>query len=116
RASFRRALLFLSFFFPAPAPTAIYTLSLHDALPICGRARTRDGGLYEPRQGERASATAVAPQSLLHLRQLRRARGGGRKRAAPAHLEDRAVWPQHQSRRPNRSGPQIGRASCRERV
>src|SRR5207248_4892636 len=22
---------------PAPAPTALYTLSLHDALPICGR-------------------------------------------------------------------------------
>src|SRR5699024_11334433 len=25
----------LSFFFNAPAPTYIYTLSLHDALPIC---------------------------------------------------------------------------------
>src|SRR6266480_7905182 len=24
------------FFFNAPAPTEIYTLSLHDALPICG--------------------------------------------------------------------------------
>src|SRR5689334_25441603 len=28
-------LLFASFFFHDPAPTAIYTLSLHDALPIC---------------------------------------------------------------------------------
>src|SRR5206468_7778714 len=35
------ALLFLLFFFNAPAPTELYTLSLHDALPIswtsCGR-------------------------------------------------------------------------------
>src|SRR5205823_14623540 len=28
-----------SFFFPDPAPTDIYTLSLHDALPICDRDR-----------------------------------------------------------------------------
>src|SRR5699024_12652010 len=26
---------FLFFFFPSPSPTDIYTLSLHDALPIC---------------------------------------------------------------------------------
>src|SRR5437867_13344924 len=29
---------FFFFFFTAPAPTEIYTLSLHDALPICDRA------------------------------------------------------------------------------
>src|SRR5205807_9452167 len=29
------------FFFNAPAPTEIYTLSLHDALPISGRIRSR---------------------------------------------------------------------------
>src|SRR5207302_9684766 len=29
------------FFFNAPAPTEIYTLSLHDALPISGRAAAR---------------------------------------------------------------------------
>src|SRR5690606_41308401 len=33
----------LLFFFTAPAPTEIYTLSLHDALPICRqRAQDRD--------------------------------------------------------------------------
>src|SRR5690625_7085864 len=32
-----RAALSVSFFVKAPAPTAIYTLSLHDALPIFGR-------------------------------------------------------------------------------
>ena len=32
---------FFCFFFNATAPTEIYTLSLHDALPICGGS---DGG------------------------------------------------------------------------
>src|SRR5207253_11172223 len=32
----------LLFFFPATAPTDIYTLSLHDALPICSRAPSRE--------------------------------------------------------------------------
>src|SRR5437868_11352044 len=31
----------LLFFFTDPAPTVIYTLSLHDALPICGLRRRR---------------------------------------------------------------------------
>src|SRR5205814_8279579 len=31
------------FFFNAPAPTEIYTLSLHDALPISGRVTHRQG-------------------------------------------------------------------------
>src|SRR3712207_9433799 len=30
-------LLIIYFFFNDPAPTEIYTLSLHDALPICAR-------------------------------------------------------------------------------
>src|SRR5207247_10796845 len=34
-------ILFSSFFFIDPAPTQIYTLSLHDALPISGEARRR---------------------------------------------------------------------------
>src|SRR5690606_42040383 len=36
--SFCRLCLLLVFFFNAPAPTEIYTLSLHDALPISARA------------------------------------------------------------------------------
>src|SRR5699024_12796329 len=37
--------LYLSFFFPTPPTTALYTLSLHDALPICPETATvfRDG-------------------------------------------------------------------------
>src|SRR5437773_11124088 len=32
--------LFFFFFFNDPAPTALYTLSLHDALPICAQWRS----------------------------------------------------------------------------
>src|SRR5206468_12848897 len=34
---------FLFFFFNDPATPAIYTLSLHDALPICRKRSTRSG-------------------------------------------------------------------------
>src|SRR5205814_9551905 len=37
----RLPLFLFSFFFNAPAPTEIYTLSLHDALPICRTSSAR---------------------------------------------------------------------------
>src|SRR5262245_64264274 len=44
----------LCFFFNDPAPTAIYTLSLHDALPICGPAGRQRGTRRRPaRRGGR---------------------------------------------------------------
>src|SRR5437870_9053870 len=52
----RYALVSSFFFFTRPSPTEIYTLSLHDALPICdaprrgGRATDR-GHLVRPPQG-----------------------------------------------------------------
>src|SRR3712207_7787018 len=36
------------FFFKDPATTEIYTLSLHDALPICAGRRRRPGGVLVP--------------------------------------------------------------------
>src|SRR5947208_10688078 len=51
-------LLFFSFFFYDPAPTDIYTLSLHDALPISHRVDDRDvrevtvGGVVERVAGD----------------------------------------------------------------
>src|SRR5438309_6909 len=45
--------LSLFFFFNAPAPTEIYTLSLHDALPISTAARNRDHPVL-PGRGRRA--------------------------------------------------------------
>src|SRR5436305_15285867 len=44
---FSALFLFLFFFFNAPATTEIYTLSLHDALPISARDATRDACLAE---------------------------------------------------------------------
>src|SRR5437870_7443219 len=43
-----------SFFFTAPAPTEIYTLSLHDALPISARGSRCDAP-PRPRHGWRRS-------------------------------------------------------------
>src|SRR5206468_10615968 len=46
------------FFFPDPAPTEIYTLSLHDALPICAT------DLLEQRLGRRGVDFAHCDDSL----------------------------------------------------
>src|SRR5690349_22471063 len=46
------------FFFTAPATPRIYTLSLHDALPIFARARAR--GAEHLRRGARAAGAARA--------------------------------------------------------
>src|SRR5256885_11388754 len=43
-----RALFLDFFFFNDTATTEIYTLSLHDALPICAGARGRDPGQRHP--------------------------------------------------------------------
>src|SRR5206468_11264529 len=55
-------LVFFFFFFNDPAPTAIYTLSLHDALPIYAR---RQAAFYQPAGASRRGrgVTADAPGS-----------------------------------------------------
>src|SRR2546430_9734631 len=47
-------LSFIFFFFIDPAPTEIYTLPLHDALPICARYRADQARLARVRQTEQA--------------------------------------------------------------
>src|SRR5206468_10490433 len=54
------SLFFFFFFFNNPAPTEIYTLSLHDALPI---SRSRLLGLSEATCASRRSRAAPAPPS-----------------------------------------------------
>src|SRR5687768_17999996 len=60
--------LILLFFFNDAAPTEIYTLSLHDALPIC-----RDGGPFGPARrsivspGRQALQHPGQPSDLAHL-------------------------------------------------
>src|SRR2546430_14852111 len=47
------------FFFNDTATTEIYTLSLHDALPICVRRPTRMGSVRRTRRAPWTSATVV---------------------------------------------------------
>src|SRR5437773_9521962 len=70
--------LFRPFFFNAPAPTQIYTLSLHDALPISSarpRTRSRESPSRPRTQSQRppagsAAGTARARRSEEHTSEL----------------------------------------------
>src|SRR5438093_13273660 len=56
------------FFFNDTAPTEIYTLSLHDALPIC---RKSSSSFHPARPAEyRCAITAVAERSEEHTSEL----------------------------------------------
>src|SRR3989442_3989825 len=66
--------VFSFFFFNDTATTEIYTLSLHDALPICAPPLTNDEGLIPARQGSKAE-----PRRLLQHRD----------RGPPRHRRDR---------------------------
>src|SRR5690349_23180902 len=70
----------LIFFFNATAPTEIYTLSLHDALPICAApssgANCPDG--CERRQWRRPPPQSTAPW-LARTRRARSRRSGCRR-------------------------------------
>src|SRR5436190_11261235 len=63
---------YLLFFFNAPPPTDIYTLSLHDALPIferlAGRVRPQRLGLHAlPVVGERVQAESRSEEHTSEL-------------------------------------------------
>src|SRR5207248_10889900 len=61
------------FFFNDPAPTEIYTLSLHDALPIC-----RQSGGHRPRL-QRADSDYEQSRARFNLHVTRRGRAQDRK-------------------------------------
>src|SRR5687767_15452677 len=81
---------FCFFFFNDTATTEIYTLSLHDALPIFGarhrlddrHPRQRDRGARQP-EGDHHRAQGVAPPRCRHARPRadRAARGNERLRS-----------------------------------
>src|SRR5215203_2481520 len=63
--------LFTIFFFNETATTEIYTLSLHDALPISGRRRPRAGGHRRSVRSSKAGSTRRAsPRSEEHTSEL----------------------------------------------
>src|SRR5207253_9905951 len=87
----------------APPPPPLYTLSLHDALPIC---TSGGSGAAPPRlRGDRARAAQRGPHRL---------HGDGQDFGGP----DRRGPPRPSFRGHRRAdrGAEIGRASCRERV
>src|SRR5256885_15905913 len=103
------------FFFNDTATTEIYTLSLHDALPICAERRLGEAVACHVGEGE--------------LAQVAQALGQQEGQDGPAHQEadgvDQAVIAAgHDRGRDAQEGGgrhvvarnQIGRASCRERV
>src|SRR5688572_31669789 len=56
----------LTFFFSNDtATTEIYTLSLHDALPICAQSRSRSMGSCAVQDRRRKSTPRVSPSSTL---------------------------------------------------
>src|SRR5436853_2370689 len=65
----KTALKLLYFFFTDPATTEIYTLSLHDALPICARLRHRPVRQVAPRPPE---ARRVRPPDGPRVRRVLR--------------------------------------------
>src|SRR5436305_9790585 len=53
---------FVFFFFTDPSPTEIYTLSLHDALPICGTMTWRVLPAFDDLPSENTGLEATAIQ------------------------------------------------------
>src|SRR5438093_11481603 len=84
-ASFLCVFFFFFFFFNDPAPTEIYTLSLHDALPIYLRCSARSrGGSACDRCANAGTARVPGARDLL-------VRFNARVHAHPAQLENPAL-------------------------
>src|SRR5215475_16229730 len=63
--------VFCFFFFNDTATTEIYTLSLHDALPICGAGCVRARRSCWMRRWAPSSSAAASPRSEEHTSELR---------------------------------------------
>src|SRR2546422_10659340 len=101
--------IFFFFFFNDTATTEIYTLSLHDALPISLR------GLPERQHHARGLEDRAEPfHSAVPLRRDRDETGGV-EASLQLDVAHRGV-PDRRERRVPRREREIGRASCRGRV
>src|SRR3712207_8554658 len=76
-----RSYLVFFFFFNDTATTEIYTLSLHDALPICGGGSGFSRWSGDAGRGSRAGASAGGPDraGAGHRRRLRHGAPRGRR-------------------------------------
>src|SRR3989441_11669312 len=83
---------FLSFFFNDTATTEIYTLSLHDALPIYPGRGGRSHRAAAPRGAARPGGPTVDPPGRARRPDAHAGRAG-RRRAAPYTARRRAVRP-----------------------
>src|SRR3712207_8410505 len=92
------------FFFNDTATTEIYTLALHDALPIYRKRRREEQGCRQQRRG--------ADQQLLILAQGQRHQARGQHHATQQHEEERvlSVWKDRKSTRLNSSHANISYA------
>src|SRR3712207_9558228 len=95
------------FFFNDTATTEIYTLSLHDALPICQRRCVR----VQPADDDRQAGCAAPAARGRPPGRRRRARERAQGRVAEAGLAlDRALRPDRKSTRLNSSHANISYA------
>src|SRR5438270_10267599 len=81
--------LYISFFFNAPAPTEIYTLSLHDALPIsdaCRSAPQRMDGDALDDSVDRAAGEGVVGADAVVLRGVQRDRKSTRLNSSHSQI------------------------------
>src|SRR5690606_41919505 len=76
-----------SFFFNVPAPSSIYTLSLHDALPISDACRRADPGLQRRAGYRHRAGEAVDAQPAARHRALGEA-GRGERRRSEEHTSE----------------------------
>src|SRR3989440_12265551 len=86
-----RAVWFFFFFLNDPAPTEIYPLSLHDALPICRASASAPSGSPHPPRPRRGSRGRLGRPSLRRADRVWRRSGAPLARAGigagPAHAE-----------------------------
>src|SRR5256886_11780838 len=99
KQSIYRSLIYFFFFFNDTATTEIYTLSLHDALPICIERVVRDGREEEAAQDDRLPADPIREPAEEDERrrgeQQRRTRDeGGVQHVGLLHLLDEIQRPE----------------------
>src|SRR5205807_9336309 len=78
----------LLFFFTAPSTTQIYTLSLHDALPISQPPSHPGADAVEPARGVRRAADGPRPPPPRRPTDSRRRRGRRRRGRSEEHTSE----------------------------